>query len=204
MRLGKIKKIFVFGDSIAYGKWDLEGGWVARLRRQIDAEYNIGRTANIQVYNLSWPGELATHLVDRFKSEFLDRRPGDDTLVVLAVGLNDSSTSNWLKGVQSSELDFKQVFNSMISLARDQLANVVCIGLTPVNEHEGYSNDQVIRFDGYITDICQQLNVPKLELFKELVSCNFKQYLVDAVHPNDAGHKLLAEQIISFIESTIK
>ena len=29
-------KILIFGDSICYGKWDKEGGWVTRLRKYID------------------------------------------------------------------------------------------------------------------------------------------------------------------------
>lgn len=33
-------KILVFGDSIAYGKWDSDGGWVARLRKYVDV--NLG------------------------------------------------------------------------------------------------------------------------------------------------------------------
>ena len=28
--------LLVFGDSITYGAWDLEGGWVQRLRSFID------------------------------------------------------------------------------------------------------------------------------------------------------------------------
>ena len=28
-----MQKIFIFGDSIAYGAWDPVGGWVERLRQ---------------------------------------------------------------------------------------------------------------------------------------------------------------------------
>lgn len=45
-------KIIVFGDSIAYGKWDHEGGWVCRLRKYVDNMYNIGKNGNLQVYNM--------------------------------------------------------------------------------------------------------------------------------------------------------
>ncbi len=51
-------KFLVFGDSIAYGKWDSKGGWVARLRDYIDEKYNLNKTGNVQVYNLGIPGEV--------------------------------------------------------------------------------------------------------------------------------------------------
>ena len=62
-------KILVFGDSIAYGKWDNHGGWVARLREYVDKKFNIGKGGNVQVYNLGIPGEVAVRMVDRVKQE---------------------------------------------------------------------------------------------------------------------------------------
>ena len=45
--------ILVFGDSIAYGKWDEQGGWVQRLRKYIDKKYNlIDEPKSWLVYNL--------------------------------------------------------------------------------------------------------------------------------------------------------
>ena len=29
-------RILIFGDSITYGAWDKEGGWVQRLRKFLD------------------------------------------------------------------------------------------------------------------------------------------------------------------------
>ncbi|MBU4142033.1 MAG: hypothetical protein V1732_05890 [Patescibacteria group bacterium] len=31
-----MSQILIFGDSIAYGKWDKRGGWVTRLSNFID------------------------------------------------------------------------------------------------------------------------------------------------------------------------
>ena len=48
-----MQKIFIFGDSIAYGAWDPAGGWVERLRQWLfmttRGEYNLGTF----LYNLS-------------------------------------------------------------------------------------------------------------------------------------------------------
>ncbi|MBP9816303.1 SGNH/GDSL hydrolase family protein, partial [Candidatus Woesebacteria bacterium] len=66
-------KILVFGDSIAYGKWDSKGGWVARLRNYIDTTYNLNKEGNVQVYNLGIPGEVVPRLAERFSSELTMR-----------------------------------------------------------------------------------------------------------------------------------
>ena len=105
-----LDKIFVFGDSIAYGKWDREGGWVARVRRYIDEKYNLASENNFQVYNLGVPGELAIELPERVKSELAIRLVDseDEVLVIFATGINDSCPNNWRKGKQTPERDFKK------------------------------------------------------------------------------------------------
>src|SRR3972149_6113032 len=103
-----LDKIFVFGDSISYGKWDVEGGWVARVRRYIDEKYNIKDRANLQVCNLGIPGEVAVRMVDRVEEELAFRHvdPEDDILVIFAIGINDSCPNNWMTEKQTSEKDF--------------------------------------------------------------------------------------------------
>jgi hypothetical protein len=72
-----MKKIFIFGDSIAYGAWDPEGGWVERLRQWLFVttrdEYNLGTF----LYNLSIVGETTADLLKRFTTEIEARQPGD-------------------------------------------------------------------------------------------------------------------------------
>ncbi len=41
-------KILIFGDSIAHGVWDREGGWAQRLRRFLDE-----KKFPIPLFNLS-------------------------------------------------------------------------------------------------------------------------------------------------------
>jgi lysophospholipase L1-like esterase len=31
-------RLLIFGDSITYGAWDIEGGWAARLRKFLDGK----------------------------------------------------------------------------------------------------------------------------------------------------------------------
>ena len=87
-----MQKIFIFGDSIAYGAWDPEGGWVERLRQWLFVttrdEYNLGTF----LYNLSIVGDTTADLLKRFTTEIEARQQGD--IIFFAAGINDAQFVN--------------------------------------------------------------------------------------------------------------
>jgi lysophospholipase L1-like esterase len=198
-------KILVFGDSIAYGKWDSNGGWVALLRNHIDATYNIDKPGNSQVFNLGIPGEVLPRLAERFETELKMRIfPDEKNLVIIACGINDSCPNNWMTEKQTDMEEFKAAYEKIIKTARAHSCEIVSIGLTPVNAEKSkgllFSNEEVKKYDHIIYDICEENKVPMLQLFDELAEKDFAELLVDAVHPNDQGHEMLFFKIRSFLE----
>ena len=201
-----INKILVFGDSIAYGKWDSLGGWVAQLRKHIDEKYNIDNNGNVQLFNLSIPGELAPRLAERFENELKMRVDLDDEcLVILAIGVNDCNPNNKRAGRQTDKRVFTSAFNKMIQAARQNKCAIICIGFCPVNPKRSkgalFTNKEVKKYDEYLTQVCEEEKIPKLELFDELFAENFPDKLFDAAHPSGEGHKILFEKIKSFLKS---
>ncbi len=203
-----LNKLFVFGDSIVYGKWDKTGGWVSRLRRYIDTKFNLSGKNNIQVYNLGIPGELLIQLPKRLRDELSARLvdPKDEVLVITASGLNDSCFNNWRLGKQSSEKDFKRAIHDSIAVCNVFKTNMLFVGLTPVDSQKAKSclglniqNDEVIKFDNYLSQITQITNVYKLETYDVLEGKNYKSTLIDGIHPNTKGHQMIAEIVIDYI-----
>ena len=76
--------VFVFGDSVAWGLYDDRGGWVGRL-------WN-GRSR--LVYNLGVDGETSEDVSMRFFAEAKVRGANKNSIIVFAVGVNDSSHMN--------------------------------------------------------------------------------------------------------------
>ena len=197
-------KILVFGDSIAYGKWDSKGGWVARLRNYIDTTYNLNKEGNAQVYNLGIPGEVVPRLAERFSSELTMRTfPSEKNLVIVACGINDSCPNNWMTDKQTDVEEFKAAYRKMITIARDHECEIVAIGLTPINAEKSkgllFSNEEVKKYNDIIKDICKENGVRMLHLFDELLKEDFARLLVDAVHPNDEGHEVLYRRAKDFL-----
>ncbi|OGG64422.1 hypothetical protein A3C94_02475 [Candidatus Kaiserbacteria bacterium RIFCSPHIGHO2_02_FULL_55_17] len=84
--MGKPESICVFGDSTAWGAWDMEkGGWVNRLWFQVakreEEEY-------VEIYNQSVSGGTTRTVLERFENEA--RARGADALI-FQTGGNDAS-----------------------------------------------------------------------------------------------------------------
>lgn len=189
-----------------YGKWDIEGGWVSRLRKHIDVKYNIGHNGNIQVYHLGFPGEVAGRMLERFEVELKMRIfPEEKNLVIIAIGVNDSCVNNWLTGMQTPEHKFKESLGEMIQIAIKYNCHVVCIGLTPVNPSRSkklkFTNEDVEKYDQYLSDICKEFGIQRLDWFQDLKEGHFDELLVDAVHPNSDGHMILFQRMLQFLEA---
>ena len=84
-------RIFCFGDSITYGKWDAEHcGWVQRLRRFLDKNWEI--YGDNLVYNLGVSGDTTKNLLTRFEFEIEQRlkEEKEEVLIIFYIGINDS------------------------------------------------------------------------------------------------------------------
>lgn len=196
--------ILVFGDSIAYGKWDQQGGWVQRLREYVDAKYNlIEEPKSWLVYNLGIPGDLVIRLPERLSIELSQRKTIEEIIVIFAMGINDSCINNWMSGKQTAEIEFKQAMRKAIEFAKQYGCKVYGIGLTPVNENKAserlFNNKDVQKFEKMLIDVYSEMNVPMLQIFDQLKESGFEQYLIDAVHPNSAGHQILFERVRDFL-----
>ena len=201
-------KILVFGDSIVYGKWDPQGGWVNRLRKYVDETFNLGKKGNVQVYNLGIPGELAIRMKNRFEME-LSQRIDSDTkgLVIIAIGVNDSCPNNWMTNKQTDEAELKAALSEMVLIARKYSCKICFIGLMPVNPARAkklqFTDEAVKIYDGYISEVAEKESVQKIDLFDSFKAQGFSEKLVDSVHPDEEGHRLIFETVRPIIEKSI-
>ena len=101
-------QLFIFGDSITWGAWDLQGGgWAQRLKTEIDTfQLKEGFDFWCPTYNLGISGDTSAGLSKRIEGEFLARRePKETPIILIAIGINDSLT---LAGTDQMEItEFK-------------------------------------------------------------------------------------------------
>ncbi len=194
--------ILIFGDSITYGAWDKEnGGWVNRLRLALENKSE----AYFNIYNLGIPGETTIDLKKRFDNECNYRfNTNDKTIIIFSVGINDSQI------IKDKSLvlikDFKKNIIKLIDKAKQYTPYILFIGLTKVDENRtnpvswdnniNYSNEEVIKYNEVLKNICKEKVINYLEIFNLL---DIKD-LDDGLHPNNNGHQKLCEEILKYLQ----
>lgn len=195
--------IIIFGDSIAFGEWDKEGGWAARLRKYTDQKViDTNFETYISIYNAGISGDTTETLLLRFENELKARFDAEDqNSIIIAIGINDSQVS--VK--EGSNLVFPEVFKSnlekLISISKKYTQKIIFVGLTPVDEEKvnpmpwkvthSYLQREVKKYNQMVKDICDENKIEFINLLPAFLEKDFKSLLIDGVHPNTQGHELM-------------
>lgn len=206
--------ILVFGTSTAYGFWDIEGGWVQRLRRYIDEKQMASEDLYFAVYNLGVSGDTSRGMAQRMeaeiKSRIFDDDEGEETIVIISVGVNDSIV-NHLSGECQIPLDiFKENVKEMLEIARKYTRKIIFVGNKPVDESRldpipwlpgnSYKEELVEKYDKSVAEFCLNNGIPFIDVYDAFrKEKEWKKLLDDGVHPSAGGHKLIFETVKTWL-----
>ena len=198
----KNKKWCVVGDSIT------EVNSTATIRYHDIIKEKIGCT----VYNqgISGSGYVISGglaIVNRIKNI-----PSDSDLITIFAGTNDWGRNLTTLGTFSDTT--KDTFYGALKLSLEGIINkfpTKKIGvITPIPRNT-YRNpntagETLEQYRNAILEVCEYFSIPCLDLYKEsgfyVGNSTFNEtYLPDGLHPNNAGHELLAEKIEKWIET---
>lgn len=204
--------ILVFGASTTYGAWDREGGWVARLRKDIDQKIVESKfEIDHLVYNLGISGDKTWDLLKRFEVE-TDARKGrhnEEVVILFHIGINDCIYNNSGGGVEVSQTQFRENLEKLINLAKKYSEKILAIGSMPVDKRvdpmpwapgRSYKNEFVEEYNGILKQVAGNEGVEFIEIFKEFIDKDYSSLLSDGVHMNDEGHRLLFEKVRDFLK----
>jgi len=209
-------QILVFGDSIAYGAWDKEGGWVERLRKFLAEKTIADSNSYYLVYNLSISGDRIEWLLERFESEAqqrleIIREEGEDeeVIFILAIRINDTKIAHINGESLVSAEQFQDNIQKLVNMAKKHSPNIVFIGLTSVDESKletftaplgySYKNKQIQIFNNIIKTVCTVSKVHFIDVFNEFNKKGYEKLLEDGLHPNSNGHQKIFELVKEFL-----
>ena len=203
-------QILIFGDSITYGAWDKEGGWVQRLRKFLDEKTLIDFDFYCLVYNLGISGDSSEDLLERFEFETGQRlKEDEETIIIFAIGINDSQFISGEGGHRTPINKFKDNVQKLIKLAQKFSSKIIFVGLTPVDEakitpiswdiNKPYKNNYIEKYNEIIKKVCKENKIPFIDVFKKLRPINYQILLEDGLHPNSEGHEKIFEIIKDFL-----
>ncbi|MCT8333253.1 arylesterase [Leptospira sp. 85282-16] len=182
------KRIIFFGDSLTagYGLMDFEDAWPHVLTKRIQAE-----GYSYQMTNAGVSGDTTSGGLGRLEWVLAEK----PSIFVLELGANDM-----LRGISPSVT--KENLRSMIRQIKSQYPNtkILLVGMyaTP-NMGKKYAS----AFNAIYPELSKEEDVPLVPFILEKVASIRKLNQKDGIHPTEAGHKLVAETVYSYLKPLI-
>lgn len=202
--------ILIFGTSVTLGEWDERGGWAQMIKNFADKKsINTNFEESVLVYPLGISGENTRDLLIRFETEALARiRDYDNINIIIEMGINDSQYIIAEKSHAVPVPEFEENIKSLIEKSKKLDAKLLFIGLTPVDERVNpvawrpevtYLIDYVKGYNTVLKEICENENIPFIDILEKFENVNYKEFLIDGLHPNSKGHDIIYDAVISYL-----
>jgi lysophospholipase L1-like esterase len=202
-------RVLVFGDSITQGYWDTEGGWVDRLRKSYDElqVQDLQGRDDPTIFNLGVSADTTRDILARIEAETIARtRHGNLPIVVVQIGVNDSSTDHGTVRVELAT--YKQNLIAIIEKMKPLSSRLIFVGLSGCDETKTtptawgnyhYTNAAIKAYETAMSDIAHSYGVPFMVVFDSFmaVAAANTHLLPDGLHPNNEGHELICKIVRS-------
>lgn len=201
-------QLLIFGDSDTYGFGDIEGGWVAKLRRYLDDKII---KSNFELYyltyNLGVSGDTSTDLLDRIKNEIEPRlKDNEEAIILIAIGVNDTALSKENNSNRVPIDKYKKNIEKIIKISKKFSNKIITIGLLPTDESKtnpvhwspdiSYLNEEIKKYDTVLKEVSKNEEVIFIDIFSKMEEKEYKNLIVDGLHFGKEGHEYIYNIII--------
>jgi len=172
------KRVVFFGDSIT-DAWKLDDSFPGK-----------------HYINRGIGGQTTPQMLVRFRQDVIDLHP---RVVVILAGTNDIAGNT---GPMRNE-DIEADFESLAELAKANGVHVVYSSITPIHDYTERSKDffaqrsqeRILQLNTWLKDYCAKNKIVYLDYFSAMVDDTGKmkkELADDGLHPNAAGHAIMA------------
>lgn len=209
-------QILAFGDSNVEGVLDSGGGWVGRLKKEINKKNMADDDYWCMVRNLGISGDTSIGLIARFMDETKARmNEGDDPVVIFGIGGNDSAYVGKIGNPCVPEKRFERNINALMMEAKKFTDRVIFLEINMrdedkvyrkpwlgfINQKYFYGNERSALYSSIIEKACNKHGIYFLKRSKEFGGNNYKKLLSDGLHLNARGHQVVFEDVLKFLNS---
>lgn len=201
-------KINFLGDSITQGVGasSADSCYVSQFAKMTGATCRNYGISGTRIARRSEP--YTTPTFDRdFCMRAVEMAETADVIVVFG-GTNDFGHGDAPIGKKEDRTvwSFYGALHVLYDILLDRYPNAKIVILTPLRRAEEERDGKTLPpFVDAIRDVVKEYSFPMLDLYADFpVNLHDTEtqhrYIPDGLHPNDAGHKLIAETIIQFLE----
>lgn len=179
------KKLVVIGDSITEGYGvSRELSYPALVQKKID-----GLGKKWRVLNGGISGSTSASAPSRVEW-YLKQKPD---MILLALGANDGLRGSPVKAMEEN-------LSRAVETAQKAKVPIVLAGMRmPPNYGAKYTAD----FQAAFKRVADKLKVPFIPFLLEGVAGRADMNLADAIHPNEKGHQIVAENVFNAIKKDL-
>lgn len=179
-------KVLFIGDSLTEGYGIAkEKAYPYLLKNILEKKYST----KIEVVNGSVSGSTTASGASRLRW-FLRSKP---EVLILALGANDG-----LRGIDLTSS--KKNLSTIIKLAHEKKMKVILTGMQmPPN----YGADYTKQFRDMFIDLKKEFSITLVPFLLEGVAAKKELNLSDGIHPNELGHKKMAENLLPYFRSVL-
>jgi lysophospholipase L1-like esterase len=206
--------IVAFGDSTTASRGELKV-YADILRQELP-----DRGQSVRVINAGIGGNHSEHARVRFEKDVLSHQPD---IVIIQFGINDAAVDVW-KDPPASEpriplAEYEQNLRRFINVLAERKVNVILMTPNPLrwtpkmrelygkppylpNDTNGF-NIKLMDYAATTREIARTEDVPLIDVYQifesfgKTASQSVDDLLLDGIHPNERGHRLIADPLIA-------
>lgn len=140
---------------------------------------------NIRIVNGGFSGSTSASALQRLRW-YMKIKPD---ILVLELGANDGLRGHSIPSIKSN-------LAQVIRFAQEHKIVTVLAGMKlPVN----YGNDYTTGFENIFRALAEEYSIPLIPFLLDEVAGNPALNLADGIHPNPAGHKIIADTVVMYL-----
>ena len=210
--------IVMFGDSTtAERPGAVEKVYADRVRAALS-----GSGSTPSVHNAGVPSNTTKNARSRFARDVLAHKP---RVVVIQFGINDAAVDVWKDPPATASrvplTEYEQNLRWMITALRERQAKPVLMTTNPTrwtsklrdlygrppyrpDEPDGFDAPVLARYNEAVRKLAAELAVPLVDVHEAFTAKNADKLLLDGLHPNDAGHQLIADLLLPILRDQLR
>lgn len=211
------KKINFLGDSITEGHGTSDQKCIYHQRMKDELGLAAARNYGIGGTRIARQQAESNPDWDRYFASRIPEMDADANIIVVFGGTNDYGHGDAPIGEFSDRTPdtFYGAMHDLIIKLAEKYSDATIVFMTPT--HRG--NEQSPRGDGYkaptlplvgyvdiIKEVCRYYGIPVCDLYANVaiqpdIGVYREKYIPDGLHPNDAGHRIIADRLTAFLKA---
>jgi len=212
-------QFFIFGSSFVYGVGGENGGFADILKQQLHGRLYgpDGLGEQCELFAFGKPGESLEFIRGMVEKELgLFGRDGSRTVVIVWAGDNNSKAIEEPDNIVSTPEEYRESMTTLLGTMKGNSDRVISVGGGYVDESKTnpkrnpftggrsyFTNANRGRYGQIRKEVCEELAIEYVELDVPEAEWIGSCLSADGLHPNDKGHRLIANRIWNVIEKEL-